>query len=309
MTISLDHRSPVPVFHQLAEALRYRIATGELATGTVLPALRRAGRLWGVNLHTVRRAYSELAGLGLVVTRIPGGTEVVRTGAHEGKQPGDAARRQFLEQVAQDARLRYGMDVDELVRELRAARTTETVPEVWVVECSKSQSVDLAEQLAQRWRIKARPWVLERGEPPAGPVVGTYFHYNDIRVGWPERLPSVHFVPIVPEPGLAATLSRRRRESRRLTVHLCERDAAMARNIAADLVRILPSKQFQVMPRVVARAEDALDGPAGPLLLSPRMWGELPPELRADPRVHQVRYVFDPKALDALGSAQRWEAA
>jgi DNA-binding transcriptional regulator YhcF (GntR family) len=309
MQISLDHRSPVPVFHQLAEALRYRIATGELATGTLLPALRRAGRLWGVNLHTVRRAYSELAGLGLVMTSTPGGTEVVRGAPREGREPGDSARRQFLEQVAQDARLRYGMDVDELVRQLRATRTAESLPEVWVVECSKSQSADLAEQLAQRWRVKARPWVLDRGEPPAGPVVGTYFHYNDIRLRWPERLPNVHFVPIVPEPGLAATLSPRPHPSRRLTVHLCERDAAMARNIAADLVRILPAKRFHLLTRVVARAEEALDGPAGPLLLSPRMWGELPAELRQDPRVHQVRYVFDPDALGALGSAQRWEAA
>jgi hypothetical protein len=39
------------------------------------------------------------------------------------------------------------------------------------------------------------------------------------------------------------------------------------------------------------------------------MWGELPARLREDPRVHQVRYVFDAEALDALGRAQQWEAA
>jgi DNA-binding transcriptional regulator YhcF (GntR family) len=311
MNIPLDHRSPVPVFHQLAEALRYRIATGELSTGTVLPPLRRAGRLWGVNLHTVRRAYAELARLGLVLTRTPAGTEVIRNAVKDETEPGSAGRRQFLEQVVQEARLRHGLDVEELIDLLARTGTPEALPEVSVVECSTTQSADLAEQLARRWRVKARGWVLDRGEPPAGPVVGTYFHFNDIRLRWPERLPHIHFVPIAPEASLAGTLSRGRPPSRKLTVHLCERDEAMARNIGADLVRILPAKQFRLATRIVSRAEDALDGPAsaGPLLLSPRMWGELPPRLRKDPRVHQVRYVFDSQALEALGRAQRWEAA
>ena len=311
MDISLDHRSPVPVFHQLAEALRYRIATGELPTGTVLPPLRRAARLCGVNLHTVGRAYAELARLGLVVTRTPGGTQVVRNGVEEEKEAGSAGRRQFLEQVVQEARLRYGLDVDELIGLLPRTRSPETLPDVSVVECSTTQSADLAEQLARRWRVRARGWVLDRGEPPPGTVVGTYFHFNDIRLRWPERLPHIHFVPIVPEASLAGALSRGRSQSRKLTVHLCERDEAMARNIAADLVRILPEKRFRLATHVVSRAEEALDGhgSSGPLLLSPRMWGELPPRLRKDPRVHQVRYVFDSKALDELGRAQRWEAA
>lgn len=307
MHISLDHRSPVPVFHQLTEALRYAIATGELATGKVLPPLRQGSRLWGVNLHTVRRAYAELARLGLVVTSAPGGTEVIHSGVQQRRHSGDGGLRRFAERVMQEARLEHGLDVDGLVALLRDTRAPRTLPEVSVVECSETQSADLAEQLAQGWRVKARGWVLDRGEPPAGTVVGTYFHYNDIRLRWPERLPQVHFLPIVPEPGLARALTGERRRPGRMTVHLCERDAAMAGNIAADLVRILPPDRFQLTTRVVSRAEEALEG-RGPLLLSPRMWGELPPGLRKDPRVHQVRYVFDSDALASLGRAQGWEA-
>jgi len=311
MQISLDHRSPIPVFHQLTEALRYAIATGELGTGTVLPPLRRASGLWGVNLHTVRRAYAELARLGLVVTRTPAGTEVIRNGLQERRSPGSEARRQFVDRVVQEARLEHGLDAEALIALLRGSRTQQITPDVSVVECSATQSIDLAEQLRRRWRVKARGWVLDRGEPPAGPVVGTYFHYNDIRLRWPQRLPQVHFLPIVPEARLAETLSAGRRRSGKATVQLCERDAAMAGNIAADLVRILPTDRFRVTTRVVPRAENALDSPAsaGPILLSPRMWGELPARLRKDPRVHQVRYVFDAEALDALGRTQDWEAA
>jgi DNA-binding transcriptional regulator YhcF (GntR family) len=311
MQISLDHRSPIPVFHQLTEALRYAIATGELETGAVLPPLRRAGRLWGVNLHTVRRAYAELARLGLVVTRTPSGTEVVRNGVQERRSHGSEAGRQFVDRVLQEARLEHGLDVPALIALLRGSRSQRAVPEVSVVECSATQSTDLAEQLSRRWQVKARGWVLDRGEPPTGPVVGTYFHYNDIRLRWPRRLPQVHFLPIVPEASLASTLAGPRRRPGKMTVQLCERDAAMAGNIAADLERILPPDRFRLTTRVVQRAEEALERPAsaGPLLLSPRMWGELPSRLRNDPRVHQVRYVFDAGALEALGRTQGWEAA
>ena len=311
MRISLDHRSPIPVFHQLTEALRYAIATGELPTGTVLPPLRRAGGLWGVNLHTVRRAYAELARLGLVVTRTPAGTEVIRNGVQERRSPGSEARRQFVDRVVQEARLEHGLDLEALIAVLRGSRRQRTVPDISVVECSATQSTDLAEQLSRRWRVKARGWVLDRGEPPVGPVVGTYFHYNEIRLRWPQRLPQVHFLPIVPEASLVETLSAGRQRSGKVTVQLCERDAAMAGNIAADLLRILPPDRFRVTTRVVPRAEEALEGrpSAGALLLWPRMWGELPPRLRNDPRVHQVRYVFDAEALDALGRTQGWEAA
>ena len=77
MKIQLDHASPVPLYHQISEAIRYRIATGAVPPGTVLPPLREAARLWGANLHTVRRAYTELGRTGIVVTRVARGTVVL----------------------------------------------------------------------------------------------------------------------------------------------------------------------------------------------------------------------------------------
>ena len=71
-----DRDSPVPLYHQIVETLRYRIATGRLRAGDALPTLREAAKHWGVNLHTVRRAYGELADLRWVVIRRPQGAFV-----------------------------------------------------------------------------------------------------------------------------------------------------------------------------------------------------------------------------------------
>jgi len=314
MKLALDHRSAVPLYHQLAEALRYRIATGELKPETVLPPLRRAAALWNVNLHTVRRAYGELARIGVVRTSTPGGTKILPNGGEPGAGSTPDSRRQFVQAVMQEARLRHGLGVTELVSLLRGAGSGVAASSpgaaASVVECSQSQCEDLAEQIARRWRVQATPWVLGRKEPPPGAVIATYFHYNAVRVRWPERVQDSRFLVIAPETSLRDRLRQRHlSRGRRLTVVLCERDDAMARNIATDLIRILPAKEFRVVTRVVKTAQEAFE-PAGtrtPILFSPRMWGELPARARQDPRAHQVRYVFDPAQLEALGLDQGWE--
>lgn len=316
--LDLDPRSPVPLYHQIAEALRYRIATGAIRVGAILPPLREAGQAWGVNLHTVRRAYAELAEAGIVATRAPHGTEVLpsreagratdRAGKGEGS-PG--SRDAFLRRVVGEAKERYGLSLPQLLAALerRRAAAAGGASTVRVAECSLSQSADLARQIGQRWRVQAIPWPIDRPEPPPPePLVATYFHYNDLRLRWPGRFQDIHFLPISPDPGLVGRLRAPSQAGKRATVILLEREEPMLRNVAADLSRILPAKEFRLVPKVTRRPAGVLDraGARQPVLVSPRIWGELPASLREDPRVHEVRYIFDPNDLDALGRDLGW---
>jgi DNA-binding transcriptional regulator YhcF (GntR family) len=311
MRFILDHHSPVPLYHQLAEAIRYRIATGELKSGATLPPLRRAAELWGVNLHTVRQAYADLARAGVVVTSAPGGTRILPGTTEKAARHGPTAHGQFLESIVNTAKFEHGLTVGELIGLLREVKSPPSRSRVSVVECSQTQCEDLAEQIEARLNVTATPIVLDRTDVlPHGLIVGTYFHYNDIRMRWPERLSDVRFLPISPEPDLGDRLRRgRRRDGRRLLVTFCEKEEAMARNISADLVRILPAKQFRIITKVIRKAQDGLrgKGPHTPVLFSPRLWGELPAAMRQDPRIYQVRYTFNQSDLDALGVDQGWE--
>jgi DNA-binding transcriptional regulator YhcF (GntR family) len=303
MKLHLDPGSPLPLYHQLAEALRYRIATGALPPGTVLPSLRDAARQWNVNLHTVRHAYTTLGELGLVRTEVPRGT-VVLGGSR--RTPGGAADR-FLARMLHQARERFGLSVGEVRQRLAlldegAGGAGETVH---VIECSESQAADLAAQVSARLNLTARGWSLERpGEPPAGPLVATYFHYNDVRTRWPERFGSVRFVAIHPDPALAARVAGFRRGGRgRTTVLVCEREAAMAANIAADVRAVLPADRFEVKVRVESSPGTALAAARGgtPVLFAPRVWAALTPVERADRRAVEIRYLIEPSDLAALG--------
>jgi len=65
-TLIVDHDSSVPVYQQIADALRGLVARGQLSAGEALPSVRQLGRQLGVNLNTVAKAYRLLAQEGLV---------------------------------------------------------------------------------------------------------------------------------------------------------------------------------------------------------------------------------------------------
>jgi GntR family transcriptional regulator len=321
----LDPTSPVPLYHQLAESLRADIASGALVPGDILPPLRKAADAWGVNLHTVRHAYRALAEAGLVRTSAPRGTVVLRTSLAPVPAPVD---EDVISRFLREAREHHGLTLHDVRRQLeRQARgvelETHELPDVrpaleprvapgvvYVIECSTSQAIDLAQQVEERWRVTAKPWSLERaGEPPASSaLLATYFHYNDIRARWPMRLASVQFASIHPDPSLAAQVRAIVPTETRTTVILCEREAEKARNVAADLAAVLPSPTFEIRTLVSNNPTTALHvaGRTQPVLFAPRVWGALGAAERADPRALEVRYVFDPSELQAVAARFQW---
>ncbi len=79
LDITLDRNSPVPLYHQLAQAIEHAIATGILAPGDRLEnELSLTSRL-GLSRPTARQAIQELVKKGLLVRKRGVGTQVVRS--------------------------------------------------------------------------------------------------------------------------------------------------------------------------------------------------------------------------------------
>ncbi len=67
MHISLNHHSGDPLYRQVVEAIRLRIAKGEIEAGEQLPSIRDLAAQLQINSRTVVKAYEELDRAGLVV--------------------------------------------------------------------------------------------------------------------------------------------------------------------------------------------------------------------------------------------------
>ena len=315
MKYRLDPNSPIPLYHQIAEAVRWSISTGRLARGARLPPVRLAAEQFDVNRHTVRRAYRDLAEEGLVETRGAGGTVVLgSTAAVQKEGPGreqGLSEIRFLDQVLREARQRFGLDRDALVQRLAGRDpAAAAAPEViYVLECSDSQCRDHAAEIASHWQVDARPWCLANdGEPPGGVLVATFFHYPEIQRRWPHRRSDVHFVPIHPDPTLPDRVAPALERSGATRLVTCELDETKALNLRADLSVLFPESRFQLETRVAdlpdaawARADDPT-----PVLFSPRAWAALDTTDREDPRAIKTRYVIEDEALSALGKSLGW---
>lgn len=307
MAQPIDPDSPVPIYHQIAEAIRARILAGTLRPGDALTPLREAADAWGVNLHTVRHAYTSLAREGFVESHGPLGTRV----AASARRPRASQRnlRAFVRSITERARREFGLDAKALASAITKTADTARGECVYVVECSEWQCACHAAEIAERWDVDAVPWPLTREEePPDGEIVATYFHYNDIRRRWPHRLRSVHFVTISPDDGLADALPAPEGRSKRRRVLVCELDEATAENVAADLSLILPDRRFLVetlvtrQPRRAIRAADD----AAVVVYSPRVWATLDETSRRHRRAYEARYRFDSDELSQLAQTLEW---
>jgi DNA-binding transcriptional regulator YhcF (GntR family) len=306
--VQLNRDATEPLFRQIESRLAYEIVTGKRVAGKRLPSLRDAAEDWGVNLHTVRRAYRELAAAGLV--EIEGsGTRVARLGPdREAGATLTAAVRRF----AHEARVRYDASHADLVRAFAdlGAVAREGRPACAVVECSRALSGSLADDLASRFDVDARPLDLHavRDLPP-GTIVGTYFHADELRDRLSDRARDLFLVRIRPAVALLASLARAAGAGEVRRVVLMDRLPGSARDLEAELGSYL-GPHVMVETRVVRDSVEAFpDAEPGTIVLaSPQTWDRLPESLRSRRDVRRLAYEVEPHDMRQLAESLGWSS-
>jgi GntR family transcriptional regulator len=113
MQIHIAPHDGVPIYLQIVNQVKYLVASGRLAAGAELPAIRTLAEKLLVNPNTVARAYRELESAGVVVTRRTAGTFVSDAGS-------PLARRERMKILAQrvDALLAEARQLDVSIDEV-----------------------------------------------------------------------------------------------------------------------------------------------------------------------------------------------
>jgi GntR family transcriptional regulator len=96
MQIQIDFRSDQPIYVQIVEQIRQRLASGELQPGDQLPTVRQLATDLRVNFNTIARAYRILDEAGLISTQQGRGTYIWEAPTEEKSQH---LRRQALEGI------------------------------------------------------------------------------------------------------------------------------------------------------------------------------------------------------------------
>jgi GntR family transcriptional regulator len=110
---SLDPKSAVPLYEQIAVRLKAAVATGELRAGDALPSVRQLAARLRVNPATVVQAYRGLEDAGFVELRQGAGTFVRNLAAEVRTRERTAQARRLARQMVAEA-ARYGLSRHEL---------------------------------------------------------------------------------------------------------------------------------------------------------------------------------------------------
>ena len=118
--ITISQTDARPMYLQIMEQIRARIAAGDWAAGKELPSIRALAAALSVSVITVKRAYLDLESEGVIVTRHGKGSFVAEVNGLAAELK-EAQLEKYLAQAAAIGRL-LGLTEDELAARLRHAQ-------------------------------------------------------------------------------------------------------------------------------------------------------------------------------------------
>lgn len=128
MQIHLSNGDGVPIYQQIANQIKYLLASGRLESGEEIPPIRVLAEQLMVNPNTVARAYLELEKAGLVVKRHGSGTYVSEGGSPLGRRERARILRRRIDALLAEARV-MGFDLGEVTEILKERAATMDVEE------------------------------------------------------------------------------------------------------------------------------------------------------------------------------------
>jgi GntR family transcriptional regulator len=118
MNLEIDFRSGIPIYLQVVERIKERLAAGLLKPGDQLPTVRSLASDLRVNFNTIARAYRIMDEAGIISTQQGRGTYILEAPSPE---VSGSIRRKALQDLSQ----RFLEDADRL------GASTEELDDIW----------------------------------------------------------------------------------------------------------------------------------------------------------------------------------
>ena len=119
--LPLSHTSGKPMYLQIIDQVRHKVAIGDWPPGTDMPSIRQLAADLSISVITVKRAYQDLEQEGVILTQPGRGSIVAQTTITPATQ-WETELQQTLVQAVQIGK-RLGLGNDELIDRLRQAAT------------------------------------------------------------------------------------------------------------------------------------------------------------------------------------------
>ena len=118
LEITLNLKDGVPIYRQIANQIRYMIASGLLDPGEEIPSIRTLAMRLKVTPNTVVKAYDELESTGILEKRPGAGTFVAESRPRLAKREREKIIESRIDELLAEAH-QLGLTADELLSAVR----------------------------------------------------------------------------------------------------------------------------------------------------------------------------------------------
>ncbi len=106
MIIKLMLESEKPLYQQLKEKIIYALAIGELEEGEILPSVRQLASSLSINMHTISKAYNQLATEGFLTVHKGKGAIVNSSDKYSAGEEDISIIKENLQVISAEAKVR-----------------------------------------------------------------------------------------------------------------------------------------------------------------------------------------------------------
>ncbi len=233
MLFSIRRRDKTPVYLQLVDQIRYRIAMDQMQAGQLLPTVRDVANQIGVSIHTVARAYEVLQDQGLITMRQGQRAKVMPLKEHSPSSIPFPMHSNHLEhklreiwEEAQQSNISATTFKATVNRLISGEESWE--PKLVFIECNRPESTQCAAQITRELTAVATPVLLEDllanpegtleqiGRPMA--AVTTFFHINQVKTALATQSIPTLGVVLALQPGLLIQIATLASPANRIAV-------------------------------------------------------------------------------------------
>jgi GntR family transcriptional regulator len=306
MEFYIDKHSSIPVANQIQEQIKLAVAMGKFRDGDTLPSIRDIEKQTGINRSQIHKAYLGLRQSGLVVLTRGKGT-VVAT-ATDSPRAIDESCRKLSKNIISKVR-RMGISPTAFGRYLsRYAQESErNAPFIMYVDIHEELTKERADEISQLWQVPVLGVALRdlkaaiTRHPGRVKILASHLRCDSVRAMLPRNKSDA--IPIeIHESEPAIKIVEKIKPNSSVLILYMPQPSHQVQFILSGLRRLMEPRGIRISScsvRSRSHVRELLSkSEYDYYFIGPAARGEVPPELRNDPRILLTHSQLDPASLE-----------
>jgi GntR family transcriptional regulator len=306
MEFYVDRNSSIPVANQIQEQIKLAVMMGVFRKGDTLPSIRDIEKQTGINRSQIHKAYLALRKSGLLVlTRGKGSIVAAATESPHGI---DENCRNISKKVISRVR-QMGMSPTAFARYLsRSAQESErTTPFIYYVDTQPGIAEETAQEISKLWQVPVSGLALRDLKAKIGrgtarrKILVNHVMCDNVRSMLPRNKSDI--IPVeVRSTEIDSQMFDAIRSNSSLVVIYRHQFSHAAELILTGIRKRLEPKGIKVSSWAIRNSSDfrklVNNSHYDYYIAGPLVRGEVPPEMKQNPRILQIEAQLDPASLE-----------